>query len=89
VVWGATAGGFLDAHSSSAAVANLVGQGALDAPAAAVAVALVVTANTVSKLLFARMGGTAFFMRVGAGLVAMLAAFWTAVLLSGGRFPVG
>jgi uncharacterized membrane protein (DUF4010 family) len=88
VVLGAAAGGFLDAHSSSAAVANLVGQGALEAPAAAVAIALVVTANTVSKLLFSRVGGTAFFMRVGASLVAILAAFWIAVWLSGGRFPL-
>lgn len=89
VVYGATAGGFLDAHSSSAAVANLVGQGALDAPAAAVAVALVISANTVSKLLFSRTGGAEFFVRVGVGLVAMLATFWAAVLLTGGRFPVG
>jgi hypothetical protein len=65
-----------------------VGQGALEAPAAAVAIALVVTANTVSKLLFARVGGTAFFMRVGVSLIAILAAFWVAVMLSGGRFPL-
>lgn len=88
VVIGATAGGFLDSHSSSAAVANLVGQGALEAPAAAVAIALVVSANTVSKLLFARTGGSAFFWRVGLSLVAMLATFWVVVLLAGGRFPV-
>ncbi len=88
VVLGAAAGGFLDAHSSSAAVANLVGQGALEAPAAAVAIALVVTANTMSKLLFARAGGGAFFVRVGVSLVAILAVFWLVVVMTGGRFPI-
>jgi hypothetical protein len=42
------------------------------------AIGLILTANTLSKLVFARVGGSAFFWRVAPGLAVMIAAFWIA-----------
>jgi uncharacterized membrane protein (DUF4010 family) len=80
-LFGAAAGGFLDAHSTSAAVGSLIGQTGLDVRVAAMGVALVVTTNTLSKLAFAKSGGSAFFLRLAPNLVAMVAAFWAGLLL--------
>jgi uncharacterized membrane protein (DUF4010 family) len=75
---GAVTGGFLDAHSSAASVAGLAAQRILPRPVACDAIGLILTANTLSKLLFARIGGSAFFWRVAPGLASMIAAFWIA-----------
>jgi uncharacterized membrane protein (DUF4010 family) len=75
---GAVTGGFLDAHSSSASVAGLAAQNLLPRSVAGDAVGLILTANTLSKLIFARIGGSAFFWRVAPGLASMIAAFWIA-----------
>lgn len=73
---GAVTGGFLDAHSSSASVAGLAGQKLLPYSVAGNAIGMILTANTLAKLVFARVGGSAFFWRVAPGLVLMIAAFW-------------
>jgi uncharacterized membrane protein (DUF4010 family) len=75
---GAVTGGLLDAHSSAASVAGLAAQKLLPHAVACDAIGLILTANTFSKLLFARIGGSAFFWRVAPGLVLMIAAFWIA-----------
>jgi uncharacterized membrane protein (DUF4010 family) len=75
---GAVTGGFLDAHSSSASVAGLAAQNVLSHPVAGNAIGLILTANTLAKLVFARVGGSLFFWRVAPGLVLMIAAFWFA-----------
>ena len=43
---------------------------------AMIAVGLIVTANTLSKLGFAWAGGRAYFLRLAPGLVLMVTAFW-------------
>ena len=75
---GAVTGGFLDAHSSSASVAGLAAQKVLTYPVAGNAIGLILTANTLAKLVFARVGGSLYFWRVAPGLVLMMAAFWIA-----------
>jgi uncharacterized membrane protein (DUF4010 family) len=75
---GAVAGGFLDSHSSSASVAGLAAQKLLPYPVAGNAIGLILTANTLAKLIFARVGGSAFFWRIAPGLVLMIATFWAA-----------
>jgi uncharacterized membrane protein (DUF4010 family) len=69
-------GGFADAHSTTASVGSLAAQGQLSPDLAAIAVGLIVTANTLSKLGFARAGGGAYFLRLAPGLVLLVAAFW-------------
>ena len=78
---GAAAGGFIDAHSTSAAVGNLVAKSLLDARNGAIGVAFVVTANSLSKAAFAYTGGRAYFLRVAPSLVAAVAAFWAMLFL--------
>ena len=75
---GAVAGGLLDSHSSAASVAGLAAQGLLPRAVAGNAIGFILTANTLSKLVFARVGGKAFFWRVAPGLAVMIAAFWIA-----------
>jgi uncharacterized membrane protein (DUF4010 family) len=75
---GAVTGGFLDAHSSAASVAGLAAQKLLPQTVAGDAVGLILAANTLAKLAFARAGGSAFFARVAPGLVLMISAFWVA-----------
>ena len=75
---GAVTGGLLDAHSSSASVAGLAAQKVLTYPVAGNAIGLILTANTLAKLVFARVGGSRYFWRVAPGLVLMMAAFWIA-----------
>ncbi|HEU4781271.1 MAG TPA: DUF4010 domain-containing protein [Steroidobacteraceae bacterium] len=75
---GVVAGGFADAHSTSASVGTLTSQGQMARDVGAIAVGLVVTTNTLSKLAFARAGGTAYFWRLAPGLVLLIASFWAA-----------
>ncbi len=43
---------------------------------AAVAVGLVLTTNTISKLAFARTGGAGYFWRLAPCLVLLVASYW-------------
>ena len=73
---GVVIGGFADAHSTAASVGSLAAQGQLPPGLAAIAIGLIVTTNTLSKLGFARAGGGAYFLRLAPGLVLLVAAFW-------------
>jgi uncharacterized membrane protein (DUF4010 family) len=73
---GVIAGGFADAHSTTASIGSLAAQGQLSPDLAAVAVGLVVTTNTVSKLAFAWAGGKTYFWRLAPGLLLLIAAYW-------------
>jgi hypothetical protein len=57
-------------------VGSLAAQQRLSLEVGAIAVGLVATANTLSKLAFARAGGAAYFWRLAPGLVLLVAAFW-------------
>ena len=73
---GVVIGGFADAHSTSASVGSLAAQGQMPREQAAIAVGLIVTTNTFSKLGFASAGGGAYFWRLAPCLVLLIAAFW-------------
>lgn len=73
---GVIIGGFADAHSTAASVGSLATQGQIPQSMAAIAVGLVVTTNTLSKLGFAWAGGSAYFFRLAPGLVLLIAAYW-------------
>jgi uncharacterized membrane protein (DUF4010 family) len=73
---GVIVGGFADAHSTSASIGSLAAQGQLPRELAAIAVGLVMTTNTISKLGFAWAGGKAYFWRLSPGLLLLIAAFW-------------
>jgi uncharacterized membrane protein (DUF4010 family) len=75
---GVVVGGFADAHSTAASVGSLTTQGQLTAELAIIAIGLVVTTNTVSKLGFAWAGGGAFFWRLAPGLLLLIATYWVA-----------
>ena len=73
---GVVAGGFADAHSTAASIGSLAAQEQLPRAFAAIAVGLVVTTNTISKLGFAWAGGKSYFWRLAPGLLLLIAAFW-------------
>jgi uncharacterized membrane protein (DUF4010 family) len=73
---GVVVGGFADAHSTTASVGSLSSQQLLTRDLGAIAVGLVLTTNTLSKMAFARVGGMKFFWRLAPGLVFLVAAFW-------------
>jgi uncharacterized membrane protein (DUF4010 family) len=84
---GATVGialaGLVDAHSSSAAAANLTANGTLTTANAVFTILLAVTANTLSKAAVALIGGGRVFgMPVTLGLVMTLVALWGGVALT-------
>jgi uncharacterized membrane protein (DUF4010 family) len=81
---GVVVGGFADAHSTAASVGSLTLQGQLTSEVAAIAIGLVVTTNTVSKLAFAWAGGAAYFWRLAPGLLLLVAAYWAAWWLQAG-----
>jgi uncharacterized membrane protein (DUF4010 family) len=79
VTWalaGTVAGGFADAHATSASVGSLAAQEQMPRELAAIAIGLIVTTNTISKLVFARAGGAGYFWRLAPGLVLLVAAYW-------------
>lgn len=82
---GVVIGGFADAHSTAASVGSLAAQEQLTRPLAAVAIGLVLTANTATKMVFARAGGASYFWRLGPGLALLVAAFWITLLLEPGN----
>lgn len=73
---GVVVGGFVDAHSTAASIGSLASQEQMSRALAPIALGLVVTTNTISKLGFARAGGSAYFWRLAPGLVLLVAAFW-------------
>ncbi len=73
---GVVVGGFADAHSTAASVGSLTLHGQLTTELAVIAIGLVVTTNTISKLGFAWAGGGAYFWRLAPGLVLLVAAYW-------------
>ena len=73
---GVVIGGFADAHSTAASVGSLASQEQLPRELAIIAIGLVVTTNTLSKLGFARAGGWPYFLRLAPGLLLLIAAFW-------------
>lgn len=73
---GVVIGGFADAHSTAASVGSLSAQQHMTRELAMIAVGLIVTANTLSKIGFAWAGGRGYFLRLAPGLVLMVAAFW-------------
>jgi uncharacterized membrane protein (DUF4010 family) len=75
---GVVIGGFADAHSTTASVGSLTAQEQMARATAPIAIGLIVTTNTLSKLGFARAGGRAFFWRLAPGLVLLIAAYWVA-----------
>jgi uncharacterized membrane protein (DUF4010 family) len=75
---GVVAGGFADAHSTAASVGSLTAQEKMTRELAAIAVGLIVTTNTISKMGFAWAGGGRYFARLAPGLVLLIAAYWVA-----------
>jgi uncharacterized membrane protein (DUF4010 family) len=75
---GVIVGGFADAHSTTASVGSLTAQGQLPGDLAMIAIGLIVTTNTLSKLGFAWAGGSAYFWRLAPGLILLIAAYWAA-----------
>jgi uncharacterized membrane protein (DUF4010 family) len=73
---GVVLGGFADAHSTAASVGSLSAREHLTRELAAIAVGLVLTTNTVTKLAFARAGGAGYFWRLAPGLLLLVASFW-------------
>jgi uncharacterized membrane protein (DUF4010 family) len=69
-------GGFADAHSTAASVGSLNTQGQLPTDLAAIAIGLIITTNTFSKLGFAWAGGAAFLLRLAPGLLLLIASYW-------------
>jgi uncharacterized membrane protein (DUF4010 family) len=74
---GVVAGGFADAHSTSASVGTLTSSQQMGRPLGAIAIGLVLTANTCTKLAVATSGGSRYFWRLVPGLSLLVAAFWT------------
>ncbi len=73
--------GLADAHAAAISVASLVASGAMPADGATVPILVGLTANTVSKVVFATSaGGRAFAVRVVPGLVLVAAAAWVGAL---------
>lgn len=78
----AIAGGFADTHAAAIGVASVFIGGDLGASAATLAVLAAVASNTVSKIVFAYIGGGWHYaLPVGAGLIVVLAAAWAGLLL--------
>jgi uncharacterized membrane protein (DUF4010 family) len=84
---GVVVGGFADAHSTAASVGSLSSQQQMTRELAVVAVGLVFTTNTVSKLAFARAGGAGYFWRLAPGLLLLVSAFWAAWWLTSAQHP--
>jgi len=80
---GVVLGGFADAHSTAASVGSLAAQDKMTRELAAVAIGLVITTNTLSKLGFAWAGGARYFWRLAPGLILLIASYWVAWWIAG------
>jgi uncharacterized membrane protein (DUF4010 family) len=75
--------GFADAHAAGASVLALGADGRMEASAVLWSCLLGLSTNTVSKIAVAFAAGRApYALRVGAGLIAAIAAAWAGALLS-------
>lgn len=73
----AALGGFADAHAAGGSVATLAGRGDIGVPAAAFAIVLALSTNTLTKLIAAfGTGGRPFGLAVAGGLFAVLGLLW-------------
>jgi uncharacterized membrane protein (DUF4010 family) len=79
----AIVGGFLDAHSTTASIAGLSAREIVASPLAIQSIGLVITANIVTKLALARVGGGQYFRRLAPSLLIIAAAWWLGWWLSG------
>lgn len=78
----AVLGGLADTHAAAVGVASVFVGGSLGASAATLAVLGAVSSNTVSKIVFAYIGGgPRYALPVGAGLLVVLGAAWLGLLL--------
>lgn len=75
-------GGFLDSHSTSASIAGLSARDIVTPELAAQGIGLVITANILTKLVLARVGGGQFFRRLAPSLVLIAGAWWLGWWLS-------
>ena len=76
-------GGFLDAHSTSASIAGLSARALVTPDLAIQGIGLVITANIVTKLVLARVGGRQYFLRLAPSLAIIAAAWWAGWWLGG------
>jgi uncharacterized membrane protein (DUF4010 family) len=80
---GAALAGFADAHAAGASVLALAADGRMEPNIALWSCLLGLSTNTVSKIVVAFAAGrAAYALRVGAGLIAAIAAAWAGALLS-------
>lgn len=78
----AAAAGFADTHSAAASVASLVKGGRIETAAAVLPILLALSTNTISKTVFALIGGgRRYGVPIIGGLVLVLAAAWAGALL--------
>lgn len=76
-------GGLADTHAAAIGVASVVAAGKLEAADATLAVLAALTTNTVSKIVFAFIGGgPRFAAPVGTGLVFVMALAWSGLALA-------
>jgi uncharacterized membrane protein (DUF4010 family) len=77
--------GLADAHAATVSVAALAAAGRIDAQGAVIPILAALTANTVSKIVFAFSGGDrGFALRVIPGLILVAVAAWVGTLV-----PIG
>lgn len=78
----AVLGGFADTHAAAIGVASVFVTGSLSGSAATLAVLAAVSSNTISKIVFAYIGGGRHYaLPVGVGLLVVLGAAWAGLLL--------
>jgi uncharacterized membrane protein (DUF4010 family) len=76
-------GGFAETHAPAIGIASIVEADKISASAAGLAVLAALSANTVSKLALAFIGGgRPFLLRVGLGLLVVIAAAWLGLVVS-------
>ena len=80
--WLLALGGLADVHAAAASAAQMVATHAIDSDPALFAVAAAVAANSLTKCAFAWFrGGRAYAMRVIPGVMAMVVAFYLAIMV--------
>lgn len=82
-VTAASIAGFVDAHSSTAAVGSMSASGQIDDRSAVIAILLALTTNTTTKAILAVTSGPRrYWLLVAVGLVLVLAATWMTALVT-------
>jgi uncharacterized membrane protein (DUF4010 family) len=80
VNFGTALAGFFDVHAAAASAFALAANGKVEVDAVLLPMLLAFTTNTMSKMGAAILGGRAYALRVGAGLLAVLSAAWSPLL---------